>query len=402
MSKTSDSHSVRLLKVRNSNDAAQILGALGVDPAGVPHMSGKALSHVVCVSALKPPQALILKQEMLSLGGDAAVHRDVITGRIARSAALLLGSEKQLKALGRKLREQPLGLRLIGEKVLALLQPEASPRQPVFRRQQGGTAIMGILNLTPDSFADGGSYRSTEAALTRVREMVAAGADIIDIGAESTRPGYIPVSAQAEWERLEPVFLALSADEPGAAPLSVDTQKAEVADRALAAGAQIVNDIWGLQQDAEMAGVTAARGAGVVVTHNRTEPTDDDIILDILRYWDVSLNIALAAGIREEKIIVDPGIGFGKTPAQNLTVLRRLGELKAIGFPLLLAASRKSVIAHVLDIPIEDRLAATLAIHLHGVAHGADIVRVHDVLAHRHALDMAAALSVGEPPAFLR
>ncbi|MBC2601541.1 dihydropteroate synthase [Puniceicoccus vermicola] len=253
------------------------------------------------------------------------------------------------------------------------------------------TYLMGILNVTPDSFSDGGRYAGVEAALNRAVAMEADGADFLDVGAESTRPGAEEVSAEEEWARLEPVLEGLRGKI--GIPISVDTYKPEVAAKALEAGAKIANDIFGFQLDARMAEVVALAGAGVVLMHNsRGAELEGDLIAEVLRYFEESLIVAAEAGIYPERIILDPGIGFGKTVEQNLELMRRFGELRELGFPLLLGASRKSVIGKTLDLPVEERLEGTLATTVAGVVGGADIVRVHDLGPNLKAARMADAI----------
>ncbi len=253
------------------------------------------------------------------------------------------------------------------------------------------TLIMGILNLTPDSFSDGGRYNEAERAGGRVGEMVAEGADLLDLGAESTRPGAVEVEEEEEWARLEPVLLRLAPRAP--VPLSVDTYKAGVAERALRAGAVIVNDVWGLRRDPAMADVVAAAGAGVVLMDNRVEPVDTaDCVAVVAETLGDSLERARRAGIAPGRIVLDPGIGFGKTYAQNLEVLAGLSRLRTLGYPLLLGASRKSVIGKTLDLPADQRLEGTLALTVAGAAAGVDLVRVHDVRANWRAARMADAV----------
>ncbi|BBF94187.1 dihydropteroate synthase [Blastochloris tepida] len=252
--------------------------------------------------------------------------------------------------------------------------------------------VMGILNVTPDSFSDGGRFDTPDAASTRARAIQAEGADILDIGAESTRPygDAQPVSAEAEWARLAPV---LPAAVGLGIPVSVDTMKAAVAARALEAGAAMLNDVWGLQRDPDMARVAAEHGVPVVVMHNReTVEPDIDIVTDIERFFDRSLEIAARAGIRPECIVLDPGIGFGKTPAQSLTAIARLAEFTVFGRPLLIGLSRKRFIDAVSPAAVERRLGGSLAANLAAVAAGARIVRVHDVFETVQALRVAAAL----------
>lgn len=256
------------------------------------------------------------------------------------------------------------------------------------------TLIMGILNITPDSFSDGGRHRSTEDALEHARAMVAEGADIIDVGGESTRPGATEVDADEELARVLPVLERLAPEI--AVPISIDTYKASVADRALAAGATIVNDVWGLQRDPDMAAVAARHGASVVIMHNRREvDAAIDILADIRRFFLRSLLLAERAGIPDRRIVLDPGIGFGKTLEQNVETIARLSELRAIGLPLLVGASRKSLIGRLLDQPLGERLPGTLATHVLSVAGGADIIRAHDVREHAQALRIADVILAG-------
>jgi dihydropteroate synthase len=251
---------------------------------------------------------------------------------------------------------------------------------------------MGVLNVTPDSFSDGGRFFDPATALEQARRLVAEGADILDIGAESTRPygGAVAVPAEEEMRRLAPVL-------PGAVslgvPVSIDTMKAAVAAQALDAGAVIVNDVWGLQRDQELARVVAERGVPVIIMHNRDAADAAlDIIADIAAFFARSLEIAADAGIERENIVLDPGIGFGKTPEQSLIAIARLGELKSFGLPLLVGASRKRFIDKVSPAPPEQRLAGSIAAHLLAVANGAAIIRTHDVAETVQALRVDAAI----------
>ena len=246
------------------------------------------------------------------------------------------------------------------------------------------TLVMGILNVTPDSFSDGGRWNTRERALRHMVEMVEGGADIIDVGAESSRPGFVPMGAAEEMERLMPLLEAVLRECP--VPVSVDTFKAETARAALAAGAHILNDIWGLQYAAEpgeMARAAAKVNAPVVVMHNQNGTAyDGDIIAAMRDFFLKSMELADAAGLSREHIILDPGIGFGKTPAANMHVMRRMDELisyDGTDYPMLLGASRKSFIGAALDLPVEERMEATGAACVLGILRGASIVRVHDV-----------------------
>ncbi|KQO41515.1 dihydropteroate synthase [Methylobacterium sp. Leaf85] len=253
--------------------------------------------------------------------------------------------------------------------------------------------VMGILNVTPDSFSDGGRFENVEAARSQADALVAEGAALVDIGGESTRPGHTPVSAEEEQARILPVIRNLAPRL--AVPISVDTYKASTADAALAAGARIVNDVWGLQREPDIARVAAAHGAPVMVMHNR-EAIDPaiDIVADMLRFFERSLDIARRAGIPDADIVLDPGIGFGKSWAQHLEALRRLPELKALGFPVLVGVSRKSMLGRLHDAETKpvDRLIGSLSSHVLAATLGADIVRVHDVAPHVDALRVVDAV----------
>ena len=252
--------------------------------------------------------------------------------------------------------------------------------------------IMGILNLTPDSFSDGGRFQGYAAARAQAQKLKEGGADILDVGAESTRPGHTPVPLDEEWRRLEPALGPLVAEID--LPFSIDTTKAEIARRALGLGVSVVNDVWGLQRDPEMAGTVAEADAGLVVMHNRdTVDREIDIVEDMLRFFERSLALADQAGIGREKILVDPGIGFGKSRAQNLQALKATGRLKsAFGLPVLIGVSRKRMFGELLGAGVDDRLIGTLAANLTTLARGAHVFRVHDAAEHRAALTVYEAI----------
>jgi dihydropteroate synthase len=253
------------------------------------------------------------------------------------------------------------------------------------------TYIMGILNVTPDSFSDGGIFNNMDDALKQAIYMVNNGVDIIDVGGESTRPGSSSISEEEEIERVVPIIKKISGELN--IPISVDTYRAKTAEHALKAGAHMINDIWGLKYDPEIANVAAAFHAPVCIMHNRTNGTEyDDIIKDMLIELSESIDIAIKAGISEDNIIIDPGIGFAKTWEQNLFVIKHLEEFKTLGYPVLLGASRKSFIGKVLNVEVQDRLEGTLAITAAGVMKGADIVRVHDILENRRVAKMIDTL----------
>ena len=256
---------------------------------------------------------------------------------------------------------------------------------------------MGVVNTTPDSFSDGGDFLDPDIAIEHGRRLLAEGADILDVGGESTRPGATEIDAATELARVLPVVRALAAL-PGAL-VSIDTYKASVADAALAAGARIVNDVWGLQREPAIAGVAARHGAAVVASHWETGPRDGGSLLDAMkRYFGRSIAIARAAGVPDHRIVLDPGIGFGKDLADNLLVLNRLGEIVALGFPVLAGTSRKRFIGELTGRRPKERLAGTIASNILAVTAGASIVRVHDVAPHREALAVADAILVGRAP----
>ncbi|KEO83087.1 dihydropteroate synthase [Tumebacillus flagellatus] len=240
------------------------------------------------------------------------------------------------------------------------------------------TLIMGILNVTPDSFSDGGRFDSVEAALAHAREMVALGADILDIGGESTRPGHAPVSAEEEIARVVPVIRRLAQELPHV-PLSIDTFKASVARAAVEAGAHIVNDIWGFLGDSEMAQTCADLGVPVILMHNRDVPHESRVLENTLQELRDCVARAHAVGIPDEQIWLDPGIGFGKTYEHNLYVMQHLEKVCALGYPVLLGTSRKSMIGHALDLPVDQRVEGTAATVALGIVKGVEMVRVHDI-----------------------
>lgn len=240
------------------------------------------------------------------------------------------------------------------------------------------TLVMGILNVTPDSFSDGGQFTSVTTALNHAIAMIKADADIIDIGGESTRPGSDYVEAEEEKKRVIPVIQELKRYINK--PISIDTYKASVAKAAFEAGANILNDVWGLQKDSDIASVAAEYDVPVIMMHNQEDTVyEGDIMEAIKEFFKKSIEIAHQAGIKDEKLILDPGIGFGKTVEQNLEVMNRLEELQELGYPVLLGISRKSIIGKTLDLPSHDRLEGTIALNATGIVKGAEIIRVHDI-----------------------
>ena len=395
-------YAARLLALPTPEDAARELGRIAVDSCGILQMVPKMQTLCIGLSHLECRQANILKQEMLSVGGDAAVARGTVACSIKTTDCVLIGTIKQLNRFIQKLKAQPFGLPELAGELNRLLESSLSaPTEWKTSRRLLSLQhplIMGILNATPDSFSDGGRCFDPGMAYERALQMEAEGADVIDIGGESTRPGASPVSSAEELNRVIPVIEKLAGVLKCA--ISVDTWKSEVASRAIAAGAEIINDISGFNFDPQMAGVVAASGVGVVLMHTRGTPDNmqqDTVYGDMMGEITASLSASIVraqeAGISNSCIAIDPGIGFGKDAAGNLEIIRRLAEFKCFGFPILTGPSRKSFIGKVLELEnADDRLFGTAAAVALSVSHGSSIIRVHDVRAMRDVADMAHAV----------
>ena len=375
---------VRAINIDNLQQARQEIGMIGADEGGLRWMAPKAVHRVIKVENIKLPAAIIMKEEMLGKGGEAALNRAAGNLKTETTDVLLMGTVKQFNEMVSKLKMQPFGLRQVAEKLAGILQnlegcgiSEINCRGhklPLGER----TLIMGILNVTPDSFSDGGKFSDIDKAVQHAREMVALGADIIDLGGESTRPMHEPLSLDDELSRVIPAVRRLVAEVD--VPISIDTYKAEVAGQALQAGAHMINDIWGLRADPDMAKTVAQYDdVPLIMMHNQNGTDYNSMMDDILAWLQESIDMALAAGVRKENLILDPGIGFGKTTEQNLEVMKRLWEFKALGYPVLLGTSRKSMIGNTLDLPPAERVEGTAATVTFGIAQGMDIVRVHDI-----------------------
>lgn len=378
----------RILHIESVEQAKAELTKIGCDQAGVGIMAGKAVFTVVKLENIPTKAANLLKQTFLAKGGEVALNRGSADLTVNTTDALICATDKQYRIALAQLRLQPWGLpKLAAALEEALRAHKGFPaREYVWPDrnltiQPHKTLIMGILNLTPDSFSDGGRYNSLDNALRQAERLIAGGADIIDIGAESTRPygGSEEISAEEELDRLLPILERVLKLVP--APVSVDTYKAEVAQAALQAGAHMINDVWGLQKDRAMAAVAAAHDAPVIVMHNQKGSYyEKDIMSHIREFLQQSIDIGVGAEISYDRFIIDPGIGFGKVFAQNLEVLSRLQELKSLGCPILLGTSRKRFIGEALGgAAPEERLEGTAATVALGIAGGANIVRVHDV-----------------------
>jgi dihydropteroate synthase len=396
------SFQARVLHIASPLDAERELHCIKVDSAGVGMMATKMLTRCVKLHGLQCRQANILKQEMLALGGDAAVARGTVACSIDSTDVILIGTDKQLHKLTNKLVPQPFGLPALAAELTRVLSHAAHLPQSWKTAQRNLSLerplIMGILNVTPDSFSDGNLFVNPQRAIDRALELAEAGADIIDIGGESTRPGAPPVTADDEMARVIPVISGLAGKVPCA--LSIDTWKSSVAHAAMAAGAEIINDISGFTFDRQMAAIAAQTGAGVVLMHTRGTPQEmqantayDDLMEEIMASLRHSVALAGEAGVNRHCMAIDPGIGFGKVAGHNLEILRRLREFTSLGLPILVGPSRKSFIGRVLNRETDQRLPGTAATVALAVANGAAILRVHDVREMRDVADMAHAIT---------
>lgn len=393
---------LRLIDIASNEEAAMELAAIGVDGIGIKLMAPKMTHLNIKLDGITCGQANILKQDMLSIGGDAAVSSKVVNFKVDKTDCILMGTVKQFERLAKKLRIQPFGLKNLGVELHALLRsiksapPSLNTKKTTLEFGER-TYVMGILNVTPDSFSEKGAFFDRDAAFRKGMEMVEEGADIIDIGGESTRPGAEPVSLEDELKRVIPVIERLASRVN--LPLSIDTYKAEVAKKALDAGADLINDISGLRFDPTMADVAASYNAPVVIMHIKGTPLDmhvsptyQSLIREVIEYLKESINIAEAAGVSSNNIVIDPGIGFGKTLEHNLTIMKNLEALKALGKPILIGTSRKSFIGKITGADVEDRTIGTAATLSIGIMKGANIVRVHDVREGVQAVKMADAI----------
>ncbi len=384
----------------NRKNLDKELEHIGVDRAAFDIFNWKSNLILLKLYDVNGKGANILKQEFLANGGDVAVNRDVASWKAEKTDCLLIGTEKVYKRVYDKLAFEPFfGLtevRKLIEKVLNKKQVntmEVNGKTFEFGKKR---YIMGILNTTPDSFSDGGKFNNIESALKHAKEMLEEGADIIDVGGESTRPGAEKVPEEVEIQRTAPIIKEIRNAFPDAV-ISIDSYKANVAENAIKNGANIINDISGLRFDERMKSVAKEYGVPVVVMHIKGTPENmqknpyyENVIKELLEYFDERINALESFGI--SKIIIDPGIGFGKRIEDNLQIINRLNAFKIFGKPILLGASRKSFIGYTLNKTVEQRLYGTLAADAYGIFRGADIIRVHDVAPHRDLLKMFEAI----------
>ena len=394
---------MKIIKVRNLEEAAAIFKKIGVDPYGINAMAQKKINVNILLEKQPCKIANIIKQEMLSIGGDAAVARGSVSCSVPASDILIMGTIKQILALAKKIEKQPFGLDLIARDIADILSNInrseyilKTARREIHLGKK--TLIMGILNVTPDSFSDGGLFYSQQKAIEHGLQMDAEGADIIDIGGESTRPGAKSVPESVEAKRVLPIINGLV--KKINLPISIDTKKAQVARHAINAGAEIINDISALNSDKGMAKTVKETCAAAILMHMRGKPKNmqkgnliyADLMGEIMAYLKKSSEKAIQAGVKRESLIIDPGIGFGKTPEDNYRIIRNLSELKGLGMPVMVGTSRKSFIGKVTGGEPRQRLEGTAATIAAAIINGCNIVRVHDVAGVKKVASVAAAI----------
>ena len=393
---------MKIVKIHSFDEAVDAFRKIGVDPYGISAMAPKIQHFNILLSSQSCKVANILKQEMLSLGADAAVARGSVSCAVDATDVLLMGTLKQLAALVKKIEEQPFGLAQMAREITGLLDNVARNRYVLKTSRREivlgeRTLVMGILNVTPDSFSDGNIYFDQQKAIEHGLQMADEGADMIDIGGESTRPGSKPVPESEEINRVVPIIEGLTRKLD--IPISVDTKKSSVAQKSIEAGAEIVNDISSLS-DEDMVLVVRKASAALILMHMRGTPENmqsgnlvyDDLMGEILAYLHQGCCKAIAAGIDKDHLVADPGIGFGKTYEDNCRIIKKIGELKSLGLPLLIGASRKAFIGHVTGGKPAERIEGTAATVSAAIMNGCHIVRVHDVAAMKKVAAMTDAI----------
>ena len=392
---------IRSLHISNDREAVRQLGGTGVDAAGIKSMKGRTLHFNLKVEGINPRNANLLKQEMLSLGGDVALDRRGLDCSAKQTDAILMGTQEQFERLLVKLDHCP-DLQPLSESLRGTIKNIGKTHFSI--RCRGKTLIlgkrthlMGVLNVTPDSFSDGGLYFDREKAIDHGLKMVEEGADFIDIGGESTRPGSKPIGWEEEVRRVIPVIESLAKKVD--TPISIDTFKSNVAETAVEAGAAIINDISGLHFDPDLGKVAAKQDVPLILMHTRGRPETmqkdvryESLFSEILRYLKESIQKAESAGLDPKQIIIDPGIGFGKTLEDNLLIIKNLSEFRILGKPMLLGTSRKTFIGKILNAEIDERLEGTLSSIAICVLNGAHIIRCHEVLQAKKAIAVADAI----------
>jgi len=400
-------YTIRALDIKNEQEGLSEFEKIGSTLSGQKIMVGKIFPLSIKVKGLKPTAINILKQEMLARGGDVVTARDTLLEKECTSDVIIEGTYKSFEGMVRKLKMQHFGLKGLSAELGTFLVDH--------REKQGGfkyrissrsfttgsaSLTMGILNVTPDSFFDGGRYDKPPKAESRIKEMIDAGVDIIDVGGMSSKPGSKSVGYKEEASRVLPVIKYIKKNFD--VLISVDTYRSEVASEAVSAGAHIINDISAFTMDKKMAAVAASSGATVVLMHMQGTPEDMqdapqyvDVVDEIYEYLNARAKYACETGIPVDKIIIDPGIGFGKTLENNLTILNKLREFTYMGYPVLVGASRKSFIGKILGLETDERLEGSLAVAAWSVIKGASILRIHDVAETARVVKIASSIISG-------
>ncbi len=371
---------IRILTCATTKEIKSEMRDIDVDEYGIDIMLPKAQYYLIKIDKIKNISANIIKQQMLSLGGDAAISRKSLVNPEGETGAILMGTRAIFISLAEKLKKQPFGLKDLAKEITALIKIRTS------ELQNSRTLIMGILNLTPDSFYDGGKYNSIEKAIDYAKNMIDNGADIIDIGGESTRPGFKSISLEEEKARVLPVVEALLKKYGKHIKISIDTTKADIADKCLNMGASIINDVSGLSNDPQMIKIAVKYNVPIVIMHCNGP------LENIFNFFQEKIEWAITNKISYDNIILDPGIGFGKKGQDNLLILRKIKEFKSFGLPILVGASRKSFIGEILSNKAEERLAGSLAVAVYCALNDVDILRVHDVKETAEAVKIANSL----------
>ena len=384
-------HDFVLREIKKTNIENE-LKKIGFDKSYTHKAKEKFEYKNIKIYSLKPAMANIIKQTSLSVGCDCATHREVITGKIENSDCILGGSVSQIKKVAEKLKFQPFGLKKLGEELEKLCPPLAGGPKSVISRR--GTQLVGILNLTPNSFSDGGMYNDFEQAKEHLLELINDGADIVDIGAESTKPYSKAVPAKEQLEKLLPIIDFAK----GKIPLSIDTRSSEVAEECLNAGANIINDVSGFDYDEKMADIIAKYNVPVIIQHSKGTPENmqnspvyADLMEEIFLNLRKKVDFARSKGI--ENIIIDPGIGFGKSREDNFEIIRRVDEFESLGCPIMLGISRKSLL-NMQNADNFDKDIYTTAINALAIERNVDYIRVHNVKMHKKLIDLMSMFMV--------
>ncbi|MEA2015814.1 MAG: dihydropteroate synthase [Actinomycetota bacterium] len=398
---------IRALNIKNREEGLKEYSKMGASPDGSNLMIDKIFPVSLKIRGVNPLAANILKQEMLARGGDVVTSWDTIKGNSKKTDVIVQGTNKGIENLIEKISTQPFGLKeLSGNLKTYMDKMEKKSKNNLLEigtrkfNLDKKVIVMGVLNVTPDSFYDGGFYFEKEKAYKRVENIVGEGADIIDVGGMSTRPGSKPVNPEEEMDRIIPVIQHVKKNYN--ILISADTSKPMVAEKAIEEGAHIINDVSGLSAGRDMADVIAKRDVSIIIMHIKGAPENmqknpqyDNVIDEIYDFLEDKTAKALECGISPGKIIIDPGIGFGKTLEHNLEILNKIKEFTMLGYPVMIGASRKSFIGSILDLPVDERLEGSIAAAVYSIMNGVSILRVHDVKETMRAIEVAGRITGG-------